>query len=101
VVETALTALKQTRGPRNTSRIYLARPRDAQNERLRGECAIRARLAAKFVVLIALTGWGQQEDRRKSKEAGFDGHLVKPVEPRDLMNLLASLHEQRSVDPKP
>jgi len=32
------------------------------------------------IALIALTGWGQDEDRRKSTEAGFDGHLVKPVE---------------------
>jgi len=30
--------------------------------------------------MIALTGWGQEEDRRKSTEAGFDGHLVKPVD---------------------
>ncbi len=30
--------------------------------------------------MIALTGWGQEEDRRKSREAGFDGHLVKPID---------------------
>ena len=30
-------------------------------------------------MLVALTGWGQQEDRRKSQDAGFDHHLVKPV----------------------
>ena len=30
--------------------------------------------------MIALTGWGQEDDRRKSREAGFDGHLVKPVD---------------------
>src|ERR671938_792283 len=34
------------------------------------------------VVLAALTGWGQQEDRRRTAEAGFDHHLVKPVEPQ-------------------
>ena len=33
------------------------------------------------MVLIALTGWGQEEDRRRSQEAGFDHHLVKPVDP--------------------
>ena len=33
------------------------------------------------VILVALTGWGQEEDRRKSEEAGFDSHMVKPVEP--------------------
>lgn len=42
-------------------------------------------------LLIALTGWGQDEDRRQSREAGFDYHLVKPVEPRVLAELLLSL----------
>ena len=40
------------------------------------------------VVLIALTGWGQEEDRRRSSEAGFDHHLVKPVDPILLERLL-------------
>jgi CheY-like chemotaxis protein len=39
-------------------------------------------------VLVALTGWGQEEDRRRSKEAGFDHHLVKPVDLSDLQELL-------------
>jgi len=43
------------------------------------------------VVLAALTGWGQQEDRRRTAEAGFDHHLVKPVEPKTLEGLLAEL----------
>ena len=43
------------------------------------------------VVLAALTGWGQQEDRRRTAEAGFDHHLVKPVEPNALEKLLAGL----------
>jgi CheY-like chemotaxis protein len=38
--------------------------------------------------LIAVTGWGQDEDRRRSREAGFDHHLVKPVEPEALARLL-------------
>jgi CheY-like chemotaxis protein len=42
-------------------------------------------------VLAALTGWGQQEDRRRSAEAGFDHHLVKPPEPKTLESLLADL----------
>lgn len=42
-------------------------------------------------VLVALTGWGQDEDRRRSREAGFDHHLVKPVDPVALAKLLASL----------
>ena len=42
-------------------------------------------------MLIALAGWGQDEDRRKSQEAGFDGHLVKPAEPSAVTSLLAGL----------
>ena len=38
--------------------------------------------------LVALTGWGQEADRQRSKEAGFDAHLVKPVSPEDLMKLV-------------
>ena len=52
--------------------------------------SIRKR-CGKEVVIIALTGWGQDEDRRRSKEAGFDNHLVKPVDPKTLMQLLAGL----------
>jgi PAS domain S-box-containing protein len=40
------------------------------------------------VLLVALTGWGQDDDRRKSKEAGFDHHLTKPVDPTRLEKLL-------------
>ena len=43
------------------------------------------------MVLVALTGWGQDEDRQKSREAGFDGHLVKPVNPVALSRLLAQV----------
>jgi CheY-like chemotaxis protein len=43
------------------------------------------------MLLIALTGWGQSEDRRRSQEAGFDGHLVKPVNYGDLVAMLKSL----------
>ena len=42
------------------------------------------------VLLIALSGWGQEEDRRRSKAAGFDHHLVKPVDIEALAALLAS-----------
>jgi DNA-binding response OmpR family regulator len=52
---------------------------------------IRAQPWGASVVLIALTGWGQEEDRRRSHEAGFDGHLVKPVEYAELMTLLDRL----------
>jgi PAS domain S-box-containing protein len=52
---------------------------------------IRERSWGKDIVVIALTGWGQDEDRRKSREAGFDGHLVKPVDYDELLALLSSL----------
>lgn len=42
----------------------------------------------KRMVLIALTGWGQEQDRSRSREAGFDGHLVKPVDVASLQKLL-------------
>jgi CheY-like chemotaxis protein/anti-sigma regulatory factor (Ser/Thr protein kinase) len=54
---------------------------------------IREEAWGKGVVLIAVTGWGQEEDRRRSHEAGFDHHLVKPVDPQELMKLLAGLQQ--------
>jgi CheY-like chemotaxis protein len=41
--------------------------------------------------MIALTGWGMQEDLRRTKDSGFDHHLVKPVAPEDLFRLLDRL----------
>ncbi len=52
---------------------------------------VREHSWGKAIVIIALTGWGQDEDRRKSDEAGFDGHLVKPVEYPALVALLNRL----------
>jgi CheY-like chemotaxis protein len=46
--------------------------------------------APKLTRLVALSGYGQEEDRRRSKAAGFDHHLVKPVEPAALFELLDS-----------
>jgi signal transduction histidine kinase/ActR/RegA family two-component response regulator len=43
------------------------------------------------IFIIAQTGWGQEEDRQRSQEVGFDHHLVKPVDPDILMELLAGL----------
>ena len=48
------------------------------------------------IFLVALTGWGQDDDRRRSAAAGFDRHLVKPVEPAALGAMLASLPEVRA-----
>ena len=52
---------------------------------------IRQQVWGKGMVLFALTGWGQEEDQRRSLEAGFDAHLVKPVLPVDLEALLAEV----------
>jgi signal transduction histidine kinase/CheY-like chemotaxis protein len=50
---------------------------------------LRGQAVMKGVLLVALTGYGQEEDRRKSQEAGFDRHMVKPVQYDALMSLLA------------
>jgi CheY-like chemotaxis protein/nitrogen-specific signal transduction histidine kinase len=51
---------------------------------------IRQQMGPNHLVLIALTGWGQEEDRQRSKEAGFDYHFVKPVEPEEWRALLSA-----------
>ena len=51
---------------------------------------IRAESWGRGAVLVALTGWGQEVDRRRSREAGFDMHLVKPVDPATLCDMLVS-----------
>jgi PAS domain S-box-containing protein len=51
---------------------------------------IRAQPWGKQVLLVALTGWGHEEDRSKSQDAGFNLHLVKPIEPVALEKLLAT-----------
>jgi PAS domain S-box-containing protein len=56
---------------------------------------IREEKWGRDVVLVALTGWGKDEDRRRSSEAGFNSHLVKPVEFERLVGLLADLQSAR------
>jgi CheY-like chemotaxis protein len=48
------------------------------------------RLFGDDIMLVALTGWGQDEDKRRSRDAGFDHHLTKPPEPDVLERLIAS-----------
>jgi CheY-like chemotaxis protein len=43
------------------------------------------------IYLVALTGWGQEADRQRAKEAGFDLHLLKPVSPEAIEELLTTL----------
>ena len=62
--------------------------------RLNGyECCrqIRALPGGGAMTLVAVTGWGQPDDRRRSAEAGFDQHLVKPVDPEALARLVMTL----------
>ncbi|MGH8238813.1 MAG: ATP-binding protein, partial [Steroidobacteraceae bacterium] len=62
------------------------------------EVARRLREVARHdrVTLVALTGWGQDEDRRRIREAGFDHHLVKPVDLASLQALLTSVARAQS-----
>lgn len=59
---------------------------------------IRARTDFQALTLIALTGWGQEEDRRRTQAAGFDFHLIKPADINALESLLATL-DNRSDRP--
>lgn len=52
---------------------------------------IREQPWGKNILIVALSGWGQDEDKRKSEEAGFDHHLVKPAELGELKKILSSL----------
>jgi signal transduction histidine kinase/ActR/RegA family two-component response regulator len=58
---------------------------------------IRQQEWGKGMILIAVTGWGQERDRQTARESGFDHHMVKPVDPSKLMELLASLEETVSA----
>ena len=52
---------------------------------------IRAQSWGTRIYLVALTGWGQDADKRRADQAGFDAHLVKPVHPETLERLLAAI----------
>jgi CheY-like chemotaxis protein len=56
---------------------------------------IREHPEGKDIVLIALTGWGQEEDKRRSQEAGFDLHMVKPVDPAALEKLFVDVPQSK------
>jgi PAS domain S-box-containing protein len=59
---------------------------------------IREQPWGKAIVLAALTGWGQDDDRRKSEEAGFDYHLVKPAEPSLVEEILTSAAKSEAFE---
>jgi len=57
---------------------------------------LRTRPWARDIFIVALTGWGQEEDRRKSIEAGFDDHFVKPLDSEKLLSRLRSVPAPRT-----
>ena len=54
---------------------------------------LRAEPWGRTMPIVAITGWGQDDDRQRSKEAGFDGHLVKPI----VLDELSALLSERTV----
>ena len=58
---------------------------------------MRAESATSACVLVAVTGWGQENDRKRAREAGFDRHLVKPVDPAEIESILASYQRPERV----
>jgi PAS domain S-box-containing protein len=53
--------------------------------------ALRKQQGDRKLTLVAISGWGQEADRMRSREAGFDRHLVKPVDPAAIFELLSTL----------
>jgi len=51
---------------------------------------IRAQTWGQDVLLVALTGWGQEHDLQRTRDAGFDHHLLKPIEPHSLEELFSA-----------
>ena len=68
---------------------------------------VRAELGPQAPRLVALTGFGREEDRERAKRAGFDTHLVKPAGPRELRRVLRSdtdgdtVHREGDQRPNP
>jgi CheY-like chemotaxis protein len=51
------------------------------------------------VYIAAVTGWGQEEDRRKARDAGFDSHFTKPLSPTVLEDVLAAIAQRTPEGP--
>lgn len=56
---------------------------------------VRESTSLRGVTLTALTGWGQDEDRRRTREAGFDHHMVKPADPDELERIIDAVRARR------
>jgi len=84
--ENGAEALSRAAGPLDVALIDIGLPDVDGYEVAR---RLRETPHGKAAYLVALTGYGQPEDRQRAMEAGFDTHLVKPVDPDDLVKLLA------------
>lgn len=60
---------------------------------------LRAAEGGAALTMVAVTGYGQDEDRRQAREAGFDHYLTKPVRLEELQRVLASTTERRHCHP--
>ena len=58
---------------------------------------IRETPEGKNVTIVAVTGWGQQEDRERARLAGFDHHVVKPADSKQLMEILSTVRAKPFV----
>ncbi|MGB6450036.1 MAG: response regulator [Steroidobacteraceae bacterium] len=59
--------------------------------------AIRSAPWGRAMVLVALTGWGRRADLEAAHAAGFDGHLLKPVDPQALLEVISRLRERKRL----
>jgi CheY-like chemotaxis protein len=59
--------------------------------------SIRRQPWGQNIVLVALTGWGQEEDKRRTREAGFNAHVVKPIDFLHLEQLVAEVSNGKRV----
>jgi CheY-like chemotaxis protein len=55
---------------------------------------IRSESSVRDLFIVALTGWGQEQDKQRAHDAGFDAHLTKPADPASLARLLADPPKQ-------
>ena len=60
---------------------------------------IRQQPTLNHIVLVAMTGYGQETDRQRSQESGFDHHLVKPADLGELQKILTTVSEKATVTP--
>jgi CheY-like chemotaxis protein len=66
---------------------------DGMNGELKDAERLRTNPELQGIVLVALTGYGEHQDRKRSKDAGFDRHFVRPLSLKALQELLATLPE--------